>query len=201
LVLHDVVLINEVKAGIRQISLGYDCEYFERPDGTYEQRNISINHVAILPKGRAQNAQIMDSGGSMNLEDLEQRIDRLLDLMKAGGGIDGKGMRPSTPRTKTTDETGRVLSVSETQDLMAEADRASSFAYGEACNEIGRQLRAGIPARDIENKLSRRERGDTASFETILKRYRGQGSQVNDAEENWAAALNRRGRELRERKK
>ena len=36
----------------REISIGYDCDYFETGPGTAEQRNIRINHFALVDSGR-----------------------------------------------------------------------------------------------------------------------------------------------------
>lgn len=59
LLITDQNLIDKVKAGIRQISLGYnlDTEWKTGVDETYGvydgvQRNIRVNHVAILAQGR-----------------------------------------------------------------------------------------------------------------------------------------------------
>ncbi|OPY66723.1 MAG: hypothetical protein A4E62_02433 [Syntrophorhabdus sp. PtaU1.Bin002] len=49
----DSVLINKIDNGLREVSCGYDCEWAPRDDGTYEQRQIRGNHVAIVPNGRA----------------------------------------------------------------------------------------------------------------------------------------------------
>ncbi len=49
----DSVLINKIDNGLREVSCGYDCEWVPRDDGTYEQRQIRGNHVAIVPNGRA----------------------------------------------------------------------------------------------------------------------------------------------------
>ena len=59
--IHDAELIDAIKAGKRQISCGYECEYVER-DGHIVQTNIRGNHVAVVDEGRAGiKASIMDS--------------------------------------------------------------------------------------------------------------------------------------------
>lgn len=60
--IQDESLIREVQNGKREISCGYDCEFVENEDGTYSQRNIRGNHVAIVTAGRAgKKAAILDS--------------------------------------------------------------------------------------------------------------------------------------------
>lgn len=53
LVIYDPKLINEIEAGKREISCGYDCQYREQEDGSFGQTAICGNHVAVVNKGRA----------------------------------------------------------------------------------------------------------------------------------------------------
>ena len=49
----DAVLINKIDNGLREVSCGYDCEWVPRDDGSYEQRKIRGNHIAVVENGRA----------------------------------------------------------------------------------------------------------------------------------------------------
>lgn len=53
LVAYDQNLINEIQEGKREVSCGYDCLYEAMEDGTYQQRQICGNHVAVVKNGRA----------------------------------------------------------------------------------------------------------------------------------------------------
>lgn len=53
LVVYDAALIAKIDAGKREISCGYECRYMERDDGTYCQKDIIGNHVAVVEEGRA----------------------------------------------------------------------------------------------------------------------------------------------------
>jgi hypothetical protein len=53
LVVHDQSLINEIQDGKREVSCGYDCVYEPMDDGTYQQKQICGNHVAVVENGRA----------------------------------------------------------------------------------------------------------------------------------------------------
>lgn len=60
--IHDRELIDAIQSGKREISCGYECEYVPDPDGTYSQKNIRGNHVAVVDRGRAgKRAAILDS--------------------------------------------------------------------------------------------------------------------------------------------
>ncbi|MGG3012288.1 DUF2213 domain-containing protein [Brevibacillus parabrevis] len=53
LVVYDQALISEIQEGKREVSCGYECAYEEMGDGTYQQREIRGNHVAVVKSGRA----------------------------------------------------------------------------------------------------------------------------------------------------
>ncbi|MCL6442061.1 MAG: DUF2213 domain-containing protein [Alicyclobacillus sp.] len=53
LIVYDKILQDEIRAGKREVSAGYDCEYEPLPNGGYAQKNIVGNHVAVVEKGRA----------------------------------------------------------------------------------------------------------------------------------------------------
>lgn len=60
--IHSRDLIEAIRAGKREISCGYECEYDDNGDGTFTQRNIRGNHIAVVDKGRAgKMAAILDS--------------------------------------------------------------------------------------------------------------------------------------------
>jgi hypothetical protein len=68
LVITDSELIVKIKGGVRNISVGYDCEYRSRDDGSFEQRKIRANHVAVVANGRAgEHVRILDSAGKQEL--------------------------------------------------------------------------------------------------------------------------------------
>jgi hypothetical protein len=58
----DESLIHKIRNGKREVSCGYTVDYDHNGDGTYTQRNIRGNHIAIVDQGRAgHSAAIMDS--------------------------------------------------------------------------------------------------------------------------------------------
>ncbi len=72
--IHDEVLINEIKAGKREISCGYTVDYDDNGDGTFTQKNIRGNHIAVVEEGRAgHSAAIMDSNKNVNLIEKSER--------------------------------------------------------------------------------------------------------------------------------
>lgn len=67
----DAGLISEIENGKREVSCGYDCMWIEHDDGTWEQKEIVGNHVAVVQAGRAgPRVAIKDSkydGGSTKM--------------------------------------------------------------------------------------------------------------------------------------
>lgn len=53
LVIYDQTLISEIQDGKREVSCGYECTYEPMNDGTYQQKDIRGNHVAVVKSGRA----------------------------------------------------------------------------------------------------------------------------------------------------
>jgi len=53
LVVYDQALISEIQEGKREVSCGYECTYEAMGDGTYRQKDIRGNHVAVVKSGRA----------------------------------------------------------------------------------------------------------------------------------------------------
>jgi len=53
LVVYDKTLIAEIRDGKREVSCGYECTYEASGDGTYLQKDIRGNHVAVVKSGRA----------------------------------------------------------------------------------------------------------------------------------------------------
>ena len=49
--IHDRDLIDAIQNGKREISCGYECDYVKNADGTYSQKNIRGNHVAVVDRG------------------------------------------------------------------------------------------------------------------------------------------------------
>ena len=60
--IHDRQLIDAIQGGKREISCGYECEYADNGDGTYTQKRIRGNHIAVVDRGRAgKKAAILDA--------------------------------------------------------------------------------------------------------------------------------------------
>ncbi len=72
----DVDAISLIENGVRQLSCGYEAEYFETGKGTGEQKNIVGNHLALVEEGRAGDTyKINDQKGVNNMN---KKLDAIL---------------------------------------------------------------------------------------------------------------------------
>lgn len=72
--IHDRDLIDAIQNGKREISCGYECDYVKNADGTYSQKNIRGNHVAVVDRGRAgKRAAILDSDKNKKADKPERK--------------------------------------------------------------------------------------------------------------------------------
>ena len=72
--IHEGALIDAVQNGKREISCGYECDYEDNGDGTFTQRHIIGNHVAVVARGRAgKRAAILDSDITKQAEKQPER--------------------------------------------------------------------------------------------------------------------------------
>jgi hypothetical protein len=72
----DDTLIDKIDAGIRDISCGYTYDLQRLDSGTFIQTDIRINHVAVVPQGRAgADVAIKDSAPDLVIPELEELIE------------------------------------------------------------------------------------------------------------------------------
>ena len=80
--IHDGTLIDAVLSkNLRDLSCGYVYDIDEGPrKGTYAQRKIRMNHVAVVESGRAGTTYICDSEDNDDMDNA--KLDRLCDLLE-----------------------------------------------------------------------------------------------------------------------
>lgn len=71
LFINDDGLAQKVESGaVRDISIGYNLEVVKDAIGRWSQRNLRVNHVAVVKRGRAKSTKIMDSAPVMGIVDM-----------------------------------------------------------------------------------------------------------------------------------
>lgn len=175
LVVTDAALIDKILHGKREVSGGYNTEYFANDDGTVTQTQIRGNHVAVVTTGRAgENIAIQDAiqEEKMTSQDVCERLDRLIELL-------------------THQQAGQRTIVRDTARNAPAATFYEHFAQvNSAYGEFTSERNDGQAFADEANAMGRKMRTEDCR-PSIVHRPSDEGA------EDWAATINRRGRELR----
>ena len=103
LFIQDESLIEKIQHGKREVSCGYSVEYVDNGDGTFTQRNIRGNHIAIVDEGRAgHRAAIMDSNKNVT-EVITERTEQKMSKKSIWSALFG-----SAAEGKTADEIAKL---------------------------------------------------------------------------------------------
>ena len=130
LVLTDSFLISQVQNGLREISLGYECQYLPQADGTYRQTSLVCNHVAIVPSGRnGPSVRVLDTRSK------EDEVDNTKELIAALNRVTAK-LQP-IERQPAYDRSDY-----EAQQLFNRVNgSAEACEFASKCNELGAKMR------------------------------------------------------------
>jgi hypothetical protein len=169
LVITDRNLAEQIVAGqAREISTGYTCEYSATSDGTIYQKDFLANHIAVVQSARANagrpaEVRIMDGATGGNMKVIDWRDAKTLENLRASEALQ---VLEAISQTFSRSEKQKTQDATVEDQLLANVNGSpEAIEFCEAANRLGRKLRG---------------QADTESFETILKRYRGQGSRAND---------------------
>lgn len=103
LFVQDESLIEKIQHGKREVSCGYSVEYVDNGDGTFTQKNIRGNHIAIVDEGRAgHKAAIMDSNKKVT-EVITERTEQKMSKKSIWSALFG-----SAAEGKTADEIAKL---------------------------------------------------------------------------------------------
>ena len=96
IIVHDADMIDKImKGGKKELSLGYQVTLDETPGEwngeKYDavQRNIRVNHLAIVPKGRAGNARLnLDRFDAVSINDEDNNMSENLGRIRLDNGLE-----------------------------------------------------------------------------------------------------------------
>ena len=153
LLIKDADTIKKIERGISEVSAGYTADYFEEsgtaPCGTkfdYVQRNIRINHVAIVPFARAgRQARIFDN----QPEDLKTMHKITLDS--------GRQVEVENEATAmlVTDELAKLRTTISTNDAAHDAEKQRMQATIDAQEERIKELEKETDEEVIKEKVKK----------------------------------------------
>ena len=172
LFIQDESLIEKIQHhGKREVSCGYTVDYDDNGDGTFTQRNIRGNHIAIVDEGRAgHKAAIMDSNKKVT-EVIEERTEKKMSKKSIWSTLFG-----SAAEGKTADEIAKLAMDSaevlteETADeetAPKEPETAKDEDYSKKLFEAIDGLNKRMDA--IEARLPQPEAKDEDPVEVALK--------------------------------
>lgn len=103
LIVKDEYAIHLIEDGLRQVSCGYDAEYEQTAPGKADQVDITGNHVALVPKGRAGNRCAIGDRDTMATQK-KSWLQRLRFAAKTGDADTMNELLDSAPAAVTGDE-------------------------------------------------------------------------------------------------
>ncbi|HBD3291109.1 TPA: DUF2213 domain-containing protein [Citrobacter koseri] len=103
IIIKDEYAIQMVEDGLRQVSCGYDAEYGQTEPGKAEQVEITGNHVALVPKGRAGNRCAIGDRDTM-ANQKKNWWTRMRAAIKTGDADTMNELVESAPASVTGDE-------------------------------------------------------------------------------------------------
>jgi hypothetical protein len=179
LFIKDAVLISKVEGGQREVSCGYDCEYV-KIEGGYAQKNIRINHIAIVPNGRAgKEVAIRDSKPiekeiKLMGKSLMQRIFGmgLKEFAKDASPEEVAKAWEGSKEDEKEDKEGEEKLKESSKDMKAVLDGIKSIS----------DRLAIIEAKDAENKEAKEESALDAMEKELEKASKGCDAEANEEE-------------------
>jgi hypothetical protein len=103
LIVKDEYAIQLIEDGLRQVSCGYDAEYEQTTPGKADQVDITGNHVALVPKGRAGNRCAIGDRDTMATQK-KSWLQRLRFAHKTGDADTMNELLDTAPAAVTGDE-------------------------------------------------------------------------------------------------
>lgn len=85
-IIKDRAAVNAIEGGKEQISVGPSAQVhkqsgkFNGQSYDYTVKNINYNHISVVPKGRAGNAQILDEDNMSKEKELQDEVTRLTQV-------------------------------------------------------------------------------------------------------------------------
>lgn len=162
LIIYDPVLMREIQGGKREVSCGYDCNYIDNGDGTFSQKQIRGNHVAVVESGRAgERIAIKDNSIKITKKEGENKMGNKVKLPgKKRSGVTDFLAALGLKHFATDAEPEEIA---EAVDAMAEEKKKDSEDEETAAKESGKEEKEksiddgeGV---DLEARITKMEQG------------------------------------------
>lgn len=184
LFVQDERLIEEVRNGKREVSCGYLTDYVDNGDGTYTQRNIRGNHIAIVEEGRAgHKAAIMDSINKAKADEQPERNKKAMSKNAFwstlfGHAAEGKSAEEITKMVQDTadalNESTEEKDKENTSDKCGTKDEDYSKKLFESIDALNKRIDA------LEARFPKVEEKDSDPIEEALKAMENEEDKTDD---------------------
>ena len=162
----DPQLIDEIQnGGKREISCGYNYALFPHENGTFEQRNIRGNHIAVVPKGRAghrvsiKDEKPLERGTKMNEEKKKGNwFGRLLKVAAKDEDMSPDDLEKiskmgSKPDEESPKEEPKEPPVEEPQEEAKDDEESSTDALLKEAIDLLKDVKAALAPKESEDEL------------------------------------------------
>lgn len=150
LLITDALAISLIKAGLREVSCGYEAEYEEISQGKGRQTNIIGNHLALVEQGRAGEAYaIQDHKGKSNMSKLAENLKKFF-----GKAVD-EAMAEEKKEDKAKDEEEKKEDKAKDDDMEKKSKDAASYdELVKMVKDLGEKLSAmgGEKSKDADEE-------------------------------------------------
>lgn len=184
LFVQDERLIEEVRNGKREVSCGYSVDYVDNGDGTFTQRNIRGNHIAIVEEGRAgHKAAIMDSINKAKADEQPERNKKAMSKNAFwstlfGHAAEGKSAEEITKMVQDTadalNESTEEKDKENTSDKCGTKDEDYSKKLFESIDALNKRIDA------LEARFPKVEEKDSDPIEEALKAMENEEDKTDD---------------------
>lgn len=184
LFVQDERLIEEVRNGKREVSCGYSVDYVDNGDGTFTQRNIRGNHIAIVEEGRAgHKAAIMDSINKAKADEQPERNTKAMSKNAFwstlfGHAAEGKSAEEITKMVQDTadalNESTEEKDKENTSDKCGTKDEDYSKKLFESIDALNKRIDA------LEARFPKVEEKDSDPIEEALKAMENEEDKTDD---------------------
>jgi len=179
IIIKDEYAIKLVEDGLRQVSCGYDAEYEQTAPGKADQVDITGNHVALVPKGRAGNRCAIGDRDTMATQK-KSWWTRMRTAIKTGDADTMNELIESAPATVTGDEgdlpqgVNLNINLSPQQPLPEKKPEMGGEVTGDGEDDIKTLLKALLA------KLEGNATGDAEDDPNAKKESTGDGEDDED---------------------
>ncbi len=184
LLITDETAIKSVRAGLRQVSCGYDAEYEQIEAGRGRQRNIIGNHVALVEKGRCGERCAIGDKDTMPNDKQPTWNDKVRNIFHANDAVSLETLLKDMPDTAAPAATADgALTLNAISGLFTAFESKINTRFTDMEKRI-KARDADDPDDEEEKKRKRKKEEEEEEEEAERKRKKAAGETEDDEKED-----------------